>query len=144
MTRLPRTNGTTCTTEIENAQKNREENQLSSRVEVRGCDPEGIRGRYQALGLVPLFLRFFLCCFLSLCQRLFPHFNQQRAEVGEELGIISLHLTAFSNRQIFLVKHFSREFKNIFTRSCAIFFFGARKSFSFSPLRSPSPAMAPR
>jgi len=37
--------------------KNREENEFSSRVEVRGCDPEGIRGRYQALGLVPLFLR---------------------------------------------------------------------------------------
>jgi len=45
--------------------KNREENKFSSRVEVRGCDPDSFRDRYQASGLNASFSSLIFSSLLS-------------------------------------------------------------------------------
>jgi len=66
--------------------KNREENKFSSRVEVRGCDSEGIRSRYQALGLNASFSSLIfslLLSFFSLPSTI-PPFQSATCGVGND------------------------------------------------------------
>jgi hypothetical protein len=90
----------------------------------------------QAWGVSASFssLIFSLLLFSSSPSTNSPLSSATRAELCEELGMTSL--TSSVNRHIFFVKLFVAKFKNIFTSSRAIIFFGACEIFIFSPFRN--------
>src|SRR5437016_1507783 len=109
MAKLPRTKSTKCTTEIklrfcsrasrraERAtlqEKTGRKIKFSSRVEVRSCDPESVRGRYETRGVNASFSLLFswppFCVFLPST---IPPFQSADAEGCEEFEMNSTSLT---------------------------------------------------
>src|SRR5260370_37068138 len=107
MAKLPRTKSTKCTTEIKLrfcSRASRRARRLQektgrkiksfSRVEVRSCDPESVRGRYEARGVNASFSLLFswqpFCVFLPST---IPPFQSADAEGCEEFEMNSTSLT---------------------------------------------------